>query len=251
MDRTETFLVWANPESPWSPWVKPVLFAFEYDDPSSTTLAPAVDLDWLPAGDPSLALIVDLPGAEGVALGMALARRGYRPIPLYNAFPGPLEGDVVRRAAVEVLPIAAQLRAAMDALRALPLAADAPPAFLLDANRRRSRFALGPGDFDNRSVCFPTDFPSPERLLEGGIRRAIVIQRDERPDVDLARVLAAWESAGIALLRYDHARAAGPESMHAPAPRWWRSLWYALTVTLGLRRSALGGFGATVHSTGG
>ena len=251
MDRTETFLVWANPESPWSPWVKPVLFAFEYDDSSATTPAPTMDLGWLPVGDPSLALVVDLPGADGVEVGMVLARRGYRPIPLYNALPAPLGGGMVSRVAVDVLPILAQLRASTDALSALPLSADAPPAFLLDANRRHARFALKVGDFDNRAVCFSTDFPSAERMLESGISRAIVIERRNGPDVDLARVLAGWEAAGIELLRYDLARAAGPEPLRAPAPRWWQSLWYALTVPLGLRRSSLGGFGAIVHSTGG
>jgi hypothetical protein len=196
MDRTETFLVWANPDSPWSAWVKPVLFAFEYDHPSVALPAPTSDPSWLPSGGTGDGARRRPAGREGVVVGMALARRGYRPIPLYNALPAPFDGGRGHRIAVDVLPIVAQLMAATNTLRALPLAADAPPAFLLDANRRRARSNLEVGDFDNRSVCFPTDFPSAERLRESGIQRVIVIERGDGPDVDLARVLAAWEAGG-------------------------------------------------------
>ena len=49
--------------------------------------APRVDS--IPAAGSSV-LILDLPGEEDVLLGIELARIGYRPIPLYNALPFPL-----------------------------------------------------------------------------------------------------------------------------------------------------------------
>jgi hypothetical protein len=36
-------------------------------------------------------LAVDLPGADSVEVGFALAAVGFRPVPLYNASPGPEE----------------------------------------------------------------------------------------------------------------------------------------------------------------
>src|SRR5947207_4243612 len=106
------YLVWAEPESTWSSWVKPVLFAFMGRVASSPSLpAPTHELDWLPHNEP-MAIVVDLPGAEGVVVGTELARHGYRPVPLYNALALPLEGDEPARTAVDVSSIVGQLQAA-------------------------------------------------------------------------------------------------------------------------------------------
>jgi len=61
------------------------------------------DLNWLPDAGDKVALVVDLPGAEGVAAGLAFAGRGYRPVPLYNALPDPH--------ALPPLPIDVQIQA--------------------------------------------------------------------------------------------------------------------------------------------
>jgi hypothetical protein len=73
MSPSELFDIWAPPAAPWSRWAKPVLFA-ELD------AAPGigVDLGALPAASLSIpqpsAIVVDLPSAESVRMGLALAR---------------------------------------------------------------------------------------------------------------------------------------------------------------------------------
>ncbi|HKW24571.1 MAG TPA: hypothetical protein VJN48_02230 [Terriglobales bacterium] len=252
LKKDEIFAIWEEPKSPWSQWVKPVLFAFmEYELPPASPMTVTADLDWVPAPQAGAALVVDLPGAEGAHVATELARRGYRPIPLYNALPFPIITAHIARRAVDVSSILAAMRAATDVLQQLQLPAGAPPAFLLDANRRTAEFKLSVGDFDNRSICFSTDFPSAQLLNEKGIRSAVVVEREREPDQDLARVLAGWQAGGITLMRKDLANAAAPGPLRIKPPRWWQAVWYWLTVRLGLRGSSLGGFGAIIEPTGG
>src|SRR5438552_17676209 len=91
MNREEIFSPWAPEASPWSRWVKPVLFAY-LDSAISQILVTetAGDVSWSPPPNDKVALVLDLPGNEGVLAGVALAARGYRPVPLYNAVPLPL-----------------------------------------------------------------------------------------------------------------------------------------------------------------
>ena len=91
---------------------------------------------------------------------------------------------------------------------ALPL--DAPPAFLLDAHRRgvpRPLFAPAI-TFENRSVCFTSDFPSAMFLKEAGIAWVLLIQNHRlNPQPDLAEVLQSWKDGGLLIdaVRLDEA----------------------------------------------
>ena len=81
------------------------------------------------------------------------------------------------------------------------------------------RLAPGIGYFDNRSVCFPGDFPPANTLHIAGIRRAVrILSGGERPAVDLAETLCAWQEAGIALLvaRADTAAPTARRTLAAP-----------------------------------
>src|SRR5690348_3529687 len=90
MNKNLLFSIWAPDDSPWSPWSKPVLFSY-FDDPLSQIAVTEAsgDVSWCPPPDQKAMLVLDLPGAEGVLAGVALALRGYRPVPLYNAVPLP------------------------------------------------------------------------------------------------------------------------------------------------------------------
>src|SRR4029079_19302455 len=137
------------------------------------------------------------------------------PVPLFNAVPGPRErptntlGEVlsVPRSLVDVQSIVDVIHEAsprmLEAIQRLP--AGAPPAFLLDADRRLGN-APRPGDFDNRSVSLPTDFPSATFLQTRGVSRVLLVTgRDplaavlqgDQPPADLAHTLLRWQSAGI------------------------------------------------------
>jgi hypothetical protein len=233
MNKDEIFATWAPDASLWSPWTKPVLFA-HLDAWNLASELPEIsgNLNWCPTIESRVAIVVDLPGAESVLMGVALAERGYRPVPLFNAIPlpggQPILDPLSRRnvAAVEVLPILGALRQGAERLVGLPLLSTAPPAFLLDANRQGDGRTMLPDEFDNRSVCFTTDFPSANFLLAHGFQRALLVQ-GSRLDLhpDLAHVLRRWHDGGIALeiIRLDSPASPGP--LEIPKPPWYGAMF--------------------------
>jgi hypothetical protein len=235
--------------------VKPVLFAHVVAPRPAPLIGPPVpDVAWAPRADGRTAIVVDLPDEAGVHMGMALARIGYRPIPLYNAAPatGPELSFGLPPALVEVRPILWALREFGPELASLKLPAGAPPVFLLDANRRTGRGPALPGRFDNRSVSFPTDFPGANVLQHRDVCEVVIVQsQTSAPESDLAHTLRRWQDAGIAI-RIKRTDIAGPPApSHVAAPRWYRWIGYRLGVLLRLRRSPLGGFGGTLPEPSG
>lgn len=280
MNKQDVFKAWAPRDGEWSAWAKPVLFAhLGYVDyvagniESPGAAPPPFDLSWAPrpGEGEGATLVIDLPGAAGVWAGVALSAIGYRPVPLYNACPDPgLPGrlaspaggeeaplhrdDETRRAdwsrvaLVDVDSILRVLASAAPRLAALPLPVDAPPAFLLDADRRygHERFPM-PGRFDNRSVSFPTDFPSANLLLTRGIRRAVLVQEaGGPPQPDLAHTLRRWQESGIQIELKSLDADGPPVAYTVVKPSGFRSLWHRMLVAAGLRRNPLGGFGGTL-----
>ena len=243
---------WAPPGARWSPWVKPVLFA---------CMRPELDLgmpamnEWNATWAPSPAssdtvLVIDLPGMDSVQIGLALAAQGYQPVPLYNAIPGPssrLDPSLSTAAVVDLGPVAAALWQGAARLRQASLLPESPPAFLLDWNRRGSALNPSPGQFDNRSVSFTTDFPSANFLLSHGLRRVVLVQPiGEQPQSDLAHTLKRWQDQGLAMeLRL----AAAPEMalpLQIERPSWFGWVCQRVLAGFGLRRSGIGGFGGWV-----
>src|SRR5215510_14217757 len=208
MNKEEIFSIWSPENSIWSRWAKPVLFAHLNSALSyiPVTSAPG-DVSWSPPPDERVAIVLDLPGADGVVTGLALGGRGYRPLPLYNALPLPFGESLLspatssRVAAVDVLSIISALRTGTKLLAQLTLPPDAPPAFLLDANRKGTRKMI-PDEFDNRSVSFTTDFPSANFLASQSIQRVLLVQKQVlEPQPDLAQTLRRWRDGRLPLDR--------------------------------------------------
>jgi hypothetical protein len=200
----------------------------------------SLDVSWAPGPNSKTVLVVDLPGLESVWTGLAMTRRGYRPVPLYNACTGPNE-------VVEMTPIMRGLRAGASYLASLTMPADASPAFLIDADRMTHLRAILPGMFDNRWKVFPQDFPSARFLTEKGYSQALLMQRGGRePKEDLAHVLRRWADAGIALAAKDVADMRPPEPIEIVKPPWYRAFAYRAWQMLGLRRAPRGGFGSEI-----
>lgn len=251
--RHQLFATWAPPESIWSDWAKPILFAHAPEFEPTNSVPPA-DVDLIaPRSDGHTALILDLPGAAGVTLAPAILRLGYRPVPLYNGAPS----EVLRATdpatlseVVNVRPILRALIAFAPQVRELSqhLPSDAPPAFLLHRDRRTAHAAPKPGLFDNRSVSLPTDFPSASLLLSRGISSVLLIQSaGEPPQADLAHTLLRYQSAGIRLLELSPDQQAGaPRPLHVDTPRWYRSIFQRMLAAFGLIRHSLGGFGGVL-----
>ncbi|MGH6689515.1 MAG: hypothetical protein ACREF4_02395 [Gammaproteobacteria bacterium] len=265
---------WAPAASEWSQWVKPVLFAHlpVTFDASADVLVDNSIAQRLPSSDGATALVLDLPGALGAQMAGPLAERGYRPVPLYNSCPPPAwmgqsesigsfsfseNGPPVGRAAVDVLPILQALQKNAPLLQSPRLPPDAPPAFLLDANRRLGQigFISEPGAFDNRSISLPTDFPSSSFLLSRGIRRVVLAQQDAvEPEADLSHTLLRWQRAGVSILGIALAPGKGmtsARSITVRRPPLFRTAWYGLTARMGLRPHPLGGFGGLLPQAGG
>jgi hypothetical protein len=249
MKRVAVHRAWAPSEAQWSAWVKPVLFASLPEDLEPEALGPMPSWlrpDWLAplsaataaiestiAEHPyrgalhldDLVLVIDLPGQTSTLAGVGVVDHGFRPVPLYNAVPS-------EQAIVDLRPMMAVL--ANGAARVLTTRPSAPPAFLLDANRMAAGQAAPPGSFDNRSVCWVSDFPSSDTLWNAGIRRALLIHEHEaRPAADLEPTLLAWQRRGIQLWskRTDETAGAAPFVLRRRS--WLRRLahaWHRLSL---------------------
>lgn len=234
---------WAPPDSPWSPWVKPVLFAkgpstlpTEFDTEPWTRM----NFPHLPPPSVRPALILDVPGVAAVDLGLVAARTGYRPIPLFNAVNGPMP-------VVDLAAIRQRLICDAENVAGMPIPPDAPPCFLLDSRRAGRGPYIAPGYFDNRWVVLPQDFPSSRFLISQDITAVYLINRNgETPQPDLAHVLHRWQQEGlpIHLLGFETGRPAEPITVNRPSH--FGALWYRWLTLFGLRRHAGGGFGSVV-----
>ena len=254
MTKEELFEIWAPPDGRWSPWVKPVLFAcMDHEQGLGARPSISFDTSGIPPAQNNAALVLDLPGAEGVWAGMALAEQGYRPVPLYNAVPGPTTailgsvGISGTTAAVDMKQILSALWHEGDRLHGISLLPNSPPAFLLDANRRGEGLTPAPGQFDNRSISFTTDFPSATFLAANVISRVVLIQsgrEDAQPD--LAHTLRCWQDGGISIEMKRLDVAGPPVPFQVKLPSSFRLLWQRALGMLGLRRHGLGGFGGFV-----
>jgi len=247
IDEAALFEAWAPLDGRWSPWAKPVLFAHLPRAAWHAAELPGGEpSDWtiLPPADGTTALILDLPGAESVRAGLALADRGYRPVPLFNTTPGPSP-------VLQILPIMRALADGARDLARVSLFPDAPPAFLLDCKRLQVGVHPSPGQYDNRWIVFPQDFPSGESLGAAGVTRVLLVQQGRsKPVDDLRDVLLRFRRAGLEILSVDMAAGAAPRTLDLPPLRLWRFLRCLAMLTLGLRWNSAGGFGSIVPQPG-
>lgn len=232
----DAFAAWAPEGAFWSDWTKPAPFVHDVllsNDPLEDSALPRLPL----AIDSRSAVIVDLDGAQAVYAGLALAERGFQPVPLFNGTNGP-------SALVNVGSIIEALARGAERVRSHRPAPDAAPAFLLDA-LRQSGTPL-PVMYDNRWVVLPQDFPSGTLLLSRGIRSATLLQRGPAhvPE-DLAHVLRRWQDQGVRLSTVD-VDTGSRSNIKVSRPSWFRLAWYAAVTVMGLRRSNVGGFGSSV-----
>lgn len=243
MNARQTFAVWAPPESPWSAWAKPALFT-DLDRVAASLggVEPLTEADapWLPVFDRRTAIVIDLPGELALLRGLQLARRGYRPVPLFNT-----THDFA--AVVNVRQILEGLNLGRTVLAGLTLSADAPPVFLLDSKRLPTRGRGVPGTYDNRWIVLPQDFPSAAFLRAHGVSVALLWQfENAQPADDLAHVLRRWQDGGLDLYVEYGTLESAPAPLQVRRPPFYKSLFHRLQVLFGLRRNSAGGFGAHV-----
>jgi len=252
----DAYRIWAPDNVLWTEWAKPVAFMNIHAAVPDGLELP--ELKWISQAHPSTAVIVDLPGKDGVLEGLALARKGYRPVPLYNG----VSYNDASKMIVPVQEIEKALYAGADELLpGLRISPDAPPAFLLDSNRMTGRAA--PGRYDNRWTVFPQDMPSAAYLISKGIRNVIVrvakaesgsenisyntsglpFLSSSKIQSDLEYVLYKYQSLGIAIYKTD---GISHEQITVSKPSKLKSWFYRLSVIMGLTRNLAGGFGGIV-----
>ncbi len=250
MTRDEIFAAWSPPGAIWSNWTKPALFARLPCEVSATDGGANLDVSWAPPLAERVALIVDLPGAISVRCGLALASLGYRPVPLFNAVPPPAGSAAA--SVVDVEPILNALQQGAQRLQELSIPTEAPPAFLMDANRQANEQPLLPGTFDNRSVVFVSDFPSAARLTGQGIARALLVREHAAGlEADLTYALQIWKRGGIDLSAKWLENSDLPTAFNLPRPSFWSGLRLRLADLFGLRRNAAGEFGEFIPRAAG
>lgn len=188
----EIYQVWAPTGKKWVDWVRPVPFvgmkehSKHYDYSNLAECAP----ESIPAELGDAAIIVDLPGVESVTEGIALAKLGYRPIPVYN---GTMEQHGAR-ATVDNQSVGIALKWGATILSGIEITKEALPAFLLDSNRM-NRYKMEIALFDNSWDVYPQDMPSAEYFLSNGIHRLIII--GEAVSKDLKKILYEFQKKGM------------------------------------------------------
>jgi hypothetical protein len=231
LSREETFAAWAPARSRWSAWAKPVLFADAVWEVSGQN--PTIPDPGLLRHLRDTALVIDLPESDSILLGLALAKAGFQPVPLYNGGDDPA-------ALVDMSRIARYLVSGAEILKGVTLREDAPPAFLMNSERRANSVSV-PGRYDNRWCIVPQDMPSADFLKSAGIRKVVLVCDTVRDD--LVHVLFRYQEAGLEMRR-THSQDENPVKMEVSKPGSFKSLFYRAAVFAGLRRNSAGGFGA-------
>ncbi|MDR0915848.1 MAG: hypothetical protein LBN02_01490 [Oscillospiraceae bacterium] len=250
-DNIAAYKAWAPDGVRWAQWVKPVLFAngvdhgqLSYSDnptyiPYERHRVIPAELPlpaWISTVEQGTMLIVDQPAAKGVRDGIALAKIGYRPVPLYNG----VSGVDKHTSIVDVQDIMAGLFEGADILETLSIRDDAPPAFLLDSERMDGRDRL-PGMYDNRWCVFPQDMPSAEYLQKYGIQKVVVYTSGVQND--LSHILNRYQERGIGIFL---CTGESTRALTVPRPWHFKRLTYRFNTILKLRRNAAGGFGGEI-----
>lgn len=195
MTEKEIYRIWAPYGKKWTDWVRPVPFAGlkQCTKGFLQTQFTIPRTDYVDETFEGAALIVDLPGAAGIKEGIALARAGYRPVPVYN---GTIEQKGCA-ATVNNQTIANGLVLGAKYLAEIEIAPDALPVFLTDRNRL-NRHKMNVSVFDNSWDVYPQDLPSADYFIENGIRKIIVI--GEKVSPDLEKILYGFQKKKIEIL---------------------------------------------------
>ncbi len=191
----EIYKIWAPTGKKWVDWVRPVPFAEmeHFDKGYLSCMVSGVDgrrAEYVDEAWKDAAIIVDFPGAKSVQEGIALAKKGYRPIPIFN---GTVE-QLNARATTNNESASLALMEYAQELAGIELPENARPAFLTDRNRLgRSRVDLG--IFDNSWDVYHQDLPTAEYFLANDIRKIIIV--GESVARDLAKILRPFQKKGI------------------------------------------------------
>jgi len=201
MNGREAFKIWAPKESVWSAWAKPASFVNIRADAkellTSSLSVPEIFFRDIINGRTDCAVVLDLPGKDGVEEGLAYAKTGFRPIPLYNV----CSGQHGAKSLVDSVVIESALYCGAERLKTISIAADAPPVFLLDTNRTHHH-KMSVSMFDNSWDIYQQDFPSAAFFFAHGID-TIILRSSLPVKKDMALILNKYQSHKLKILFTD------------------------------------------------
>lgn len=192
MTDKEIYRIWAPVGKRWVDWIRPVPFVEIHEITKNYSFTPfeVPEVDFMNEECKGAAIIVDLSGADSVEEGIALAKKGYRPIPLFN---GTIEQPGAR-ATVDNQSVVVALFSATKHLMEIELADDALPVFMLDSNRL-NRYKVDVSVFDNSWDIFPQDMPTADYFLKNGITKMVVVGK--ALSRDLKKILYEYQKKKI------------------------------------------------------
>ena len=194
MNGKKFYKKWVPIGARWVEWVRPVPFIAMNDEIQTSMIfnfcIPKVN--YLAEVSADTAVFVDVPSYEGVEEGLALAKLGFRPIPLYNGTKEPEEA----MALINTQGIESALRWGALQLEKIAISNDAPPAFLLDSNRMH-RHKMNSSVFDNSWDLYHQDIPSAEYFLTQGIDKIVV--HGEKVQRDLSTIFYKFQVKGMTI----------------------------------------------------
>lgn len=195
MNGKETYKIWAPYNKKWTDWIRPVPF-IEIDKKNQTkefidyTIPTILYKNEL---DKHTAIIIDTIGTNSIKEGIALAKIGYRPIPIFNGTNEPHNSkSTTNNHLIEPLLIWGA-----QELKKITINEDALPVFLLDSTRL-NRYKMNRGIFDNSWDIYPQDIPSPEYLINNNINKILI--KGEKFNQDLSKVLYKFQKNNIKIL---------------------------------------------------
>lgn len=188
MNNKEIFDIWAPFGVKWTDWAKPVPFinlnknrlvreSIDYSIP---------EIEYVSEEFKDAAIILDLDSINSVKEGIALAKLGYRPVPVFNGT-NP-SGEAFSN--VDSFVIEPMLIWGAQQLKNITIPENALPVFLLDSNRL-NRYKENRGVFDNSWDLYHQDIPSFKYFQKKNINKIIV--RGDKFNVDLKRILHKFQ----------------------------------------------------------
>lgn len=192
MTGRDIFKIWAPTGAKWIDWIRPVLF-LEINNKSnelSIVNLSVPKIFYAKKAKRDTAIILDLPSYESIPEAIALAKIGWRPIPLYN---GTMEQNSAM-ALVDNQDIILALIWGAEELKKIEMNNDSPPVFLLDSYRT-NRHKMNIGVFDNSWDLYEQDIPSANYFLDNGINKIII--KGDKTQKDLIKILYKFQKKGI------------------------------------------------------
>ena len=191
MNGKEIYKIWAPQGAKWTDWVRPVPFV-AIDTYKRKETEDFLELKgiFLKEYLENTAIFVDLSGEKSIEFGIALAKVGYRPIPLFNGTNGPIE----TMETTDTYLVENALIAGTKKLKEININDNALPAFLLDSNRLLS-YRSNVSIFDNSWDLYGQDIPSVNYFKDNGIKDIIVV--GEKINSDLRRIFFKFQDKGI------------------------------------------------------